>query len=168
MQTEMLTGNTAQTAAAVARQLRIDTVIAEMRPEDKTRESRELQGEGRKVGMIGDGVNHAPALADSWLAIGAGRRNRRRGAGEQRTGQCRPDHHDGSLGARNDRAEPLLSHDLHPARHPLYHRLPVSGVRHPAAALIGGTADECLDRHRQRVADWPGWCPAEPLKALSS
>ena len=74
VQTVMLTGDNAHTAEAVARQLGIDTVIADVRPEDKAREIAELQGQGRKVGMVGDGVNDAPALAqaDVGLAIGAG------------------------------------------------------------------------------------------------
>jgi len=74
VQTVMLTGDNAHTASAVARQLGIDTVIAEVRPEDKAREISGLQGQGRRVAMVGDGVNDAPALAqaDVGLAIGAG------------------------------------------------------------------------------------------------
>ena len=74
VQTVMLTGDNAHTAGAVARQLGIDTVIAEVRPEDKAAKIAELQSQGRKVGMVGDGVNDAPALAqaDVGLAIGAG------------------------------------------------------------------------------------------------
>ena len=74
VQTVMLTGDNAHTAAAVARQLGIDTVIADVLPGDKATRIAELQGQGRKVGMVGDGVNDAPALAqaDVGLAIGAG------------------------------------------------------------------------------------------------
>ena len=74
VQTVMLTGDNAHTAGAVARQLGIDTVIADVRPEDKAAKITELQSQGRKVGMVGDGVNDAPALAqaDVGLAIGAG------------------------------------------------------------------------------------------------
>lgn len=70
----MLTGDAWPVANAVAEELQIDTVFAEVLPEDKASKIRELQGEGRKVAMVGDGVNDAPALAtaDLGIAIGAG------------------------------------------------------------------------------------------------
>jgi Cu+-exporting ATPase len=74
MKVVMLTGDNPETAQTIGHQVDIDEIVAEVKPQEKSSHIVALQKEGRKVGMVGDGINDAPALAqaDVGLAIGTG------------------------------------------------------------------------------------------------
>lgn len=152
VKTVMLTGDNRHTAEAVARQLGMDIVLAEVFPGDKAAKVTELQTQGRTVAMVGDGVNDAPALAqaDVGVAIGAGTDVAVETADVVLV-RSNPAAVASSISlARQVRGK--IKQNLFWAV--IYNLLAIGRVvprvRHPAAPGVGGAAAECQYGHRHR------------------
>ncbi len=156
----MLTGDARAVADAVARRLGIDEVAAEVLPGDKADAVRRFQEGGRKVAMVGDGVNDAPALAtaDVGIAVGAGNRRRGRGGGHRPRAGRPPRrgrrHHAVPRELREDAPEPRLGDGLQRGRDPDRRRDP-RAVGHRPADGRRRDRDEPLDDHRGRERPAP-------------
>ncbi len=125
----MLTGDAWPVAKAVAAELGIDHVLAEVLPEHKSREIERMQAEGKRVAMVGDGVNDAPALDGRRRHRDRSWNGRRRRGGRRRPGAKRParraqDHHAQPSDVSKDDPEPLLGCWLQHLRHSTRRRGP--------------------------------------------